>query len=118
MDAAYILQRHGGHVHCVDPGRGCIALSVMNKFFIHPNLKAEDKAVYDDTLYQLTEDINNLVRKASEKNTNKDRGLRLVICSEGLIPIWTHLEKDIDDTKWVKLDQKGIDEVFGVKPSK
>ena len=112
----YKHKQHGSHVHCLDAGRGCkAAVTKKGWFFVHPNLKAENKAMYDSTLHQLTEDINNLFGEANEKNTNKDRGLRLVMSSEGLIPIWTHLEKDFDDdTNLVELDQKGIDELFGV----
>ena len=113
--ALFKLSRHGSHVHCIDPGRGCIAPTKTKFLFIDPNLKPEFKDIHDEALYQLTEGLNNLIRKTSENTRNNDIELRFVICSEGLIPIWSHIKEDPDNIEKIELDEKDIDQMFGIQ---
>jgi hypothetical protein len=60
---------------CTDIGDTCLSHVIKTKeFFIHPRTGI-DQDSYDDTLYQLTDQLNNLLIKANESKKTRIENL-------------------------------------------
>jgi hypothetical protein len=119
--AIHALETEGHHFTCIRTGRGCVAPHVKEEgfFFMHPKMKKEMQAddAHDDTLFKLTDKINQLVKDTASKR--KDRNLRIAVTSKGFVWVWTKTIDNSSDTatELKALDDNALLEIFGLKQS-
>ncbi|HYF98460.1 MAG TPA: hypothetical protein VD815_00055 [Candidatus Saccharimonadales bacterium] len=107
------LHIEGATWWCTGSGTSCYGSSETlpdEPFILEPRKKMPDD-VYDDTLRQLTAEMNNLLKKASQKRN--DKNLRFVTTSRGLVLIWTSKEVP-PEKEFKKYSEDEKSELFGL----
>jgi hypothetical protein len=105
----------GASYYCSGYGTSCYGANETlpdQPFILKPRVSKEiEDEIYDDTLSQLTDEINNLLRKASQKRN--DKNLRFVTTSQGLLLIWT-IKGEPPEKEYKKYSEDEKSELFGL----
>jgi hypothetical protein len=110
---AHELHVTGASYYCSGSGTSCYGPNETlpdTPFISEPRKKMPDD-VYDDTLRQLTAEMNDLLKKASQKRN--DKNLRFVTTSRGLVLIWTSKEVP-PEKEFKKYSEDEKAELFGL----
>ncbi|WP_458719733.1 hypothetical protein [Candidatus Nitrosocosmicus sp. R] len=84
------LTTPGGTFHCDAPGSNCLSHVLPEEpVFFKAQMKTEmQDEVQDESLVNLTNEVNRLIDEAAQKRS--DRNLRIAKTSHGFVILWTH----------------------------